>query len=225
MAGPSGTTPVLKVPYPIPDDSVDVPRDIKALADWLEAGGPSPIGSVAMWLTPTPPAGWLLCQGQTNISATTFPQLAALLGQTAGMVNMPDLRDRFPVGAGVSMVLGATGGASSVTLSAAQSGVPAHHHADGTLAAASHAHSYGPSVKVPTNTIGFTRVNVTHGSGPFNNNFVAYSAAGTDGNDTATDSIGADVAGQTADVTAAAAAQSHENRPPYLGINFIIRAG
>src|ERR1700750_2675003 len=38
MAGPpSGSTPIQKVPYPIPNDPVDVPRDIKAVADWLEA--------------------------------------------------------------------------------------------------------------------------------------------------------------------------------------------
>jgi len=36
MAGPSGTTPVLALPYPIPDDSVDVPRDILALATKLD---------------------------------------------------------------------------------------------------------------------------------------------------------------------------------------------
>jgi hypothetical protein len=32
-----GTTPVLALPYPTPDDNVDVPRDVKALADKLDA--------------------------------------------------------------------------------------------------------------------------------------------------------------------------------------------
>jgi hypothetical protein len=36
MAGPSGQTPRLLLPYPIPDDTVDVPRDVKALADALD---------------------------------------------------------------------------------------------------------------------------------------------------------------------------------------------
>jgi len=36
MAGPSGTTPILQLPYPTPDDSVDVPRDIQALAVKLD---------------------------------------------------------------------------------------------------------------------------------------------------------------------------------------------
>src|SRR5262245_43694135 len=39
MAGPSGQTPVLHIPYPTPDDNVDVPRDIKAVTDWLDADG------------------------------------------------------------------------------------------------------------------------------------------------------------------------------------------
>lgn len=37
MPPPSGATPRLALPYPIPDDSVDVPRDVKALADRLDA--------------------------------------------------------------------------------------------------------------------------------------------------------------------------------------------
>jgi hypothetical protein len=37
MAAPSGSTSRLKLPYPIPNDSVDVPRDIQALANALDA--------------------------------------------------------------------------------------------------------------------------------------------------------------------------------------------
>lgn len=36
MAAPSGTTPIAALPYPIPDDDVDVPRDILALATKLD---------------------------------------------------------------------------------------------------------------------------------------------------------------------------------------------
>jgi len=37
MAGPSGATPRLALPFPTETDNVDVPRDIKALADKLDA--------------------------------------------------------------------------------------------------------------------------------------------------------------------------------------------
>jgi hypothetical protein len=36
MSGPSGSTPILALPYPVTGDSADVPRDIKALADQLD---------------------------------------------------------------------------------------------------------------------------------------------------------------------------------------------
>lgn len=46
--GPSGSTPTLGLPYPTPDDTVDVPRDVKALADRLdlELGGGGTGGGV-----------------------------------------------------------------------------------------------------------------------------------------------------------------------------------
>lgn len=37
MAGPSGATARLALPYPVASDSADVPRDVKALADKLDA--------------------------------------------------------------------------------------------------------------------------------------------------------------------------------------------
>lgn len=55
----------------------------------------------AMW------RGWQLCNGQNGSH---------------------DLRDRFLVGQGNTYSTGATGGANEVTLTAAQSGVPAHTH-------------------------------------------------------------------------------------------------
>jgi len=36
MAGPSGTTPIYGFPFPTPDDTVDVPRDVQALAMSLD---------------------------------------------------------------------------------------------------------------------------------------------------------------------------------------------
>jgi microcystin-dependent protein len=123
-------TPRLSLPYPTPDETVDVPRDIAALASAVDALGVVPVGAMAMWPTATPPAGWLPCLGQTNISAATYPALATVLGSSGGFILMPDFRDRFPVGAGPTMPIsgaGSTGGASTVTLSAAQ--IPAHSHA------------------------------------------------------------------------------------------------
>jgi microcystin-dependent protein len=49
-----------------------------------------PIGTVIMYASALAPAGYLLCDG-TNISATTYPELATVLGTT----KLPDLRNMF----------------------------------------------------------------------------------------------------------------------------------
>jgi microcystin-dependent protein len=197
-----------------------------------------PVGAIMMWPTAVAPTDWLLCDGATNVPSATWPALVAILGVSGANLLMPDFRGRFPagpgtpVGGGLSVgnedasngALLAPAGKGKYKLLSTESGLPVHLHADGTLATASHSHTYaGASGRVPTNTVGFVRVNVTHGSGAFNNNFVAYSGAGTDTSDSGTDTFAPDVTGSTANNTAADAAGYHENRPPFLPINFIIR--
>jgi len=124
MAGPSGTTSRLLLPFPTPDDDVDAPRDIKALADKLDEVGliPTaiPVGAIMMWALGSAPAGWLLCDG-TAVS-DTYPKLKAL------MTNVPDLRTRVPVGQGTGRALGAVGGEANHVLSVAE--LPSHRHPD-----------------------------------------------------------------------------------------------
>jgi hypothetical protein len=77
----------------------------------------APAGAIVMFGGATAPAGWLLCNGQ-SVSTTTYAGLFAVLlytyGGSGGAFNVPDLRQRFPMGkaaAGTGVVLGATGGA------------------------------------------------------------------------------------------------------------------
>ncbi len=63
------------------------------------------------------PAGWALCNGANGT---------------------PDLRNRFIVGAGGAYGVGDTGGADSVTLTAAQ--MPTHNHSATTASAGAHTH-------------------------------------------------------------------------------------
>lgn len=91
-----------------------------------------PVGALTQYagLSTTTPGGWLRCEGQA-VSRTDFALLFARLGTTYGggngttTFNLPDLRNRVPLGQG-SRGLGATGGAERVTLSAAE--MPAHDH-------------------------------------------------------------------------------------------------
>lgn len=60
-----------------------------------------PVGTVALWLTASPPTGWLHLNGQA-VSRTTYDDLFALWGTTFGAgngtttFNVPDVRGEFP---------------------------------------------------------------------------------------------------------------------------------
>jgi len=103
-----------------------------------------PTGSVQMFAGSTAPVNWLMCDGSA-VSRTTYAALFALIGTTYGVgngsttFNLPDMRSRMPVGVGqgsgfTNRTLGATGGAESVTLTDAQSGLVGHTHGN-TLSA------------------------------------------------------------------------------------------
>ena len=70
-----------------------------------------PVGTMVVWGKATAPSGWLLCDG-TAISRTTYSALFAQLGTVYGVgngsstFNLPNFRDRVPVGAGANMSLG-----------------------------------------------------------------------------------------------------------------------
>src|SRR5262245_52486525 len=139
MPAPTGRTPLLQLPYPIPDDGVDVPRDVKALADALDALVVKvPIGAMMMWPTGAAPVNWLICNG-ASFAVAAYPELGALLGESpsgSGNFKVPNLSTRFPIGAGGTYALGQTGGEEGVALTTEN--LPAHTHSDGSLVAAAH---------------------------------------------------------------------------------------
>lgn len=107
-----------------------------------------PSGVTLPYAGSTAPTNWLLCDGSA-VSRTTYAALFTALGTTYGSgdgsttFNIPDLRGRAPrgkddmggtaanrvtsAGSGIDgLTLGASGGAETVTLSAAQ--MPSHLH-------------------------------------------------------------------------------------------------
>jgi microcystin-dependent protein len=85
-------------------------------------------GTITMWPSNTIPKGWLLCDG-TGYATTAYPALYATIGTVYGSTGgfqVPVMRTRVPYATGSA---GATGGVSTVTLSAAESGVFRHSHA------------------------------------------------------------------------------------------------
>lgn len=98
-----------------------------------------PAGAIFPYAGLAAPTGFFLCNGQA-VSRTAYPTLFAAIGTTWGAgdgsttFNVPDLRDRFPIGA-QSNAPGSTGGASSVTPTITVAGhalaigeMPSHSH-------------------------------------------------------------------------------------------------
>lgn len=119
------------------------------------AGGTELPGTIKIDAGTSVPDGWLHCYGQA-VSRTTYSAIFARLSTTYGegdgstTFNLPDLRGRVVAGqddmGGTSAnrltnqsgglngdTLGATGGAETHTLTAAESGLQSHSHSAGTL--------------------------------------------------------------------------------------------
>ncbi|NBX50594.1 hypothetical protein EBT25_11815 [bacterium] len=89
------------------------------------------------------PLGWLICNGQ-SVSRTTYSALFQVIGTIHGSVdsssfNVPDLRNRFLVGAGLAYSVASIGGSSNQTLTS--SNLPPHTHSGITASNGDHQHS------------------------------------------------------------------------------------
>lgn len=102
--------------------------------EFLRDTNPVPVGTVLMHSGLTPPAGFLLCNGQ-QVSRTTYADLFAVIGTLYGEGDgattfaVPDLRQKFVAGhdpADVDFAVGFDGGDTDVTLVAAN--IPPHVH-------------------------------------------------------------------------------------------------
>lgn len=94
-----------------------------------------PIGTITLYAGASAPQGWVTCNGQL-LDRTTYAKLFTVIGTTYGSTTgsnfrVPDIRDRFPVGAGSSYSTGSTGGANQVKLLRSQ--MPGHAHSIGGL--------------------------------------------------------------------------------------------
>ncbi len=159
------------------------------------------------------PQMWMPCTG-VNISVANNPELFAILGYRFGgdgkaWFQLPDLRGNVVVGAGqgpdlTNRVLATTGGASAVPLGS----VPVHSH---SIAAATGAGT--TRVAVPTATTYLA--NFAHSAGPQISAPGYVPAAGGAAADTR-------LPLQTIGATFASSPEPHENRSPYLVLNYYI---
>ena len=211
-----------------------------------------PVGSGALWFTPTPPTNWLICDG-SSLSTTAYPALFAAIGYTFGgsgaNFNLPALAGAFPFGVGAGVALAATGGESAHTLAATE--IPAHahpitdvahnhgvnqsphSHPDGTHAHAAsgsqdpHSHTvngspgFGFGPNLPPSPIVNTGSQQTSTAQP--NVYVNVAAASSNiGAANANVSLNASGTGLSTTQNAGGGG-AHNNMPPFIGVNFIIK--
>lgn len=179
-----------------------------------------PTGAVLPFAGSSAPGGWLLCAGQ-EVAIAAYGELYAVLGTSYGSLTngsggagsthfrLPDLRGRVPAGvdnmggsdAGrldLANSLGTTAGSQTHTLTAAESGLPAHSH---SVTDPGHSHTTSSPVNFA-------------GTGAFQG--AAQVAQGTTNSATTGISI--------ANNAAANASSAHNNMQPTILLNYIIRA-
>jgi len=154
------------------------------------------LGQLALFPWATIPRNWTACQGQL-LPIAQNQALFSLLGTTYGgdgrtTFGLPDLRGRTPVSQGAGITLGAKAGEESHTLTTQE--IPTHNHTvNGTT---NGANSPAPA----NNLLGQTGAGVT-----------AYKQSNN-----------VDSPLDTAAVSYYGGSQPHENRTPYLAMNWCI---
>ena len=157
-------------------------------------------GMIILWSgnTGNIPSGFVLCNGSNST---------------------PDLRDRFVVGAGSSYNPGSTGGSNSVTLSTTQ--IPSHNHTT-----PNHRHSFSGSTNNDTHSHTWDRQDAANDQGyrpwPASNNDCRRTTANT-GNDTHNHSFSGNTGYHQGTTTSTGSGSSHENRPPYYALCYIMK--
>lgn len=112
--------------------------------------GVAPTGTIVMYAAPTPPGGWINCDGSTP-PRTQYPGLFSIIstnyntgGEDPSTFRLPNLQGRFPLGAQTGNPLGSLGGEATHTLLEAELAVHTHG-ATSTGSLADHQHGIPPT--------------------------------------------------------------------------------
>lgn len=183
-----------------------------------------PTGGMMMWGTASAPTGYLLCNGSA-VSRSTYAALFAVIGTAFGSgdgsttFNLPDFRDRFPVGAGTSYSANSTGGSKdAITVAHTHTGTTDSNGAHQHLVVASVGNTGAPSPGTGPTVDGSNSVSAFGWSA----NSESYILAGTSGpNAGLSSSAGAHTHTFTTGSTGPSG--TNANLPPYVGVYFIIK--
>jgi microcystin-dependent protein len=149
-----------------------------------------------------PPKGWAFCDGQflpINQNQALFSLLGTQFGGNGQTTfALPDFRGRAPIHVGQGFLIGQAGGEEFHTLT--QSEMPAHNH----LMQASNTTADATNIRTPPP------------------NLTPNILAANQGNMYAPNLSGGAVAMQPPTITNTGGSQPHENRQPFLVLNFIV---
>jgi len=191
--------------------------DANGLATWSSLADVSvPVGTIIMWggtlayIASSLP-NWKLCDGSSAPAGSALLALYGVMGNPFGPGKVPDLRERFVVGAGstdnasvvgtTAYTVAATGGLNTVTLTSAQ--IPSHTHTFTTDPSGSHMHTYPVS-----DSGGGSSIRSDSGGGTTARNL---------GTSTAPDHQ------HTGTTNTTGGGTDHENRPPFYALCYIIK--
>lgn len=174
-------------------------------------------GMIQMFAGSIAPRGWRFCDGST-LGRTAYSKLFAVIGTTYGAgdgsttFNLPDFRDRMPIGAGNLYARNSSGGSKDAI-------IPYHNHSVNAVSiGSSGGHNHTVSAKYnsdATHTGSGTRYMA---SGSKTSTSMATIASGTGTHTHSVPAHNTNYAGTSGNATNA-------NLPPYRGINFIICTG
>lgn len=174
---------------------------------WVSSGAAPAVitGSLLMWPTGTAPSGYLLCNGQEVSRTGDYAALFGVIGTTFGSgngsttFNVPDYRDRMPVGAGTTYSANSSGGSADAI-------VVSHTHT-ATSSVTDSGHAHGSSLFQATGS-SFYLPNATESPTSWS---IGNTASNTTGITVATS------------LSTEGSSGTNANLPPYLGIYFIIK--
>ena len=200
-------------------------QELTALQSAVNGLSAVPVGSIMIWSGATAPENWHLCDG-AHLNSATYPALYAVIGHTYGGYAeddfcLPDMRGRYVAGKGANDYnsLGNKGGANSVALTTDQ--MPSHTHGLGTLNSRGtfpavdlqydqYSAAYRNTIKTRKNGDEEVRFNTNLKGGGSSDSWG--SVYDFDWRQGISGALGSEGGGQ-----------SHENRPPFIVMNYIIK--
>jgi microcystin-dependent protein len=164
------------------DGGVDIKGSLvvreKCIAKEFIGDGLGKPGSIIMWggNSTNVPKGYVLCNGATlnkNTYSKLFKAIGYQWGGSGDNFRIPDLRDRFIVGAAGAYSEGQTGGSNTVTLTEAQ--IPGHIH---TSNSETHVHNHDAATTVANGSASHDHNASSGGAGSHNHNGASGGAGG-----------------------------------------------